>query len=36
VFAGKAMELREILWDTARQEEYVDELLEHLRRRQED
>ncbi|XP_072148041.1 putative UDP-rhamnose:rhamnosyltransferase 1 [Setaria viridis] len=36
VFAGNARELREILWDTARQEEYIDELVEHLRRRQED
>jgi UDP:flavonoid glycosyltransferase YjiC (YdhE family) len=36
VFAGNARELREILWDTARQEEYIDKLIEHLRRRQED
>jgi hypothetical protein len=35
-FAGYAMELREILWDTAKQEEYVDELIEHLRRCRED
>ncbi|CAN6165506.1 unnamed protein product [Urochloa humidicola] len=30
VFAGNARKLREILWDTARQEEYIDELVEHL------
>ncbi|CAN6222647.1 unnamed protein product [Urochloa humidicola] len=33
VFAGNARKLREILWDTARQEEYIDQLVEHLRQR---
>nr|CAB3452290.1 unnamed protein product [Digitaria exilis] len=32
-FARNARELKEVLWDTARQERYVDELVEHLRRR---
>nr|CAB3456019.1 unnamed protein product [Digitaria exilis] len=32
VFARNAKELQEVLWDTARQERYVDELVEHLRR----
>ncbi|KAJ1288193.1 hypothetical protein BS78_02G071900 [Paspalum vaginatum] len=30
VFMRNAKELQEVLWDTAKQEEYIDELLEHL------
>jgi hypothetical protein len=31
-FARNAKELQEILWDRAKQEKYVDELVEHLLR----
>ncbi|KAJ1288195.1 hypothetical protein BS78_02G072100 [Paspalum vaginatum] len=30
VFMRNAKELQEVLWDTAKQEKYIDELLEHL------
>ena len=33
VLARNARELREVLWDTARQGRYIDELVEHLQQR---
>ncbi|CAN6197210.1 unnamed protein product [Urochloa humidicola] len=36
VFRRNAGELKEIFWDTARQEEYIDQLVEQLRQRRED
>lgn len=36
VFARNAKEFQEVLWDIARQEKYVDELVEHLLRRHKD